>query len=64
MSTPSTIATSATEAPRAIKILAKSTFRELKSSGYSRADVLAFATEMLALVKSDYTQDSVIPSAE
>lgn len=39
--------------PRALRILAKSTFRELKSSGYSRSEILAFATEMLALVSSD-----------
>jgi len=39
--------------PRALRILAKSTFRELKSSGYSRSDILAFATEMLSLVSSD-----------
>lgn len=39
--------------PRALRILAKSTFRELKSSGYSRSDILAFATEMLSLVSTD-----------
>lgn len=39
--------------PRALRILAKSVFRELKSSGYSRSDILAFATEMLSLVSSD-----------
>ena len=38
---------------RALRILAKSTFRELKSSGYSRSDILAFATEMLSLVSTD-----------
>lgn len=39
--------------PRALRILAKSTFRELKSSGYSRSDILAFATEVLSLVSTD-----------
>lgn len=39
--------------PRALRILAKSTFRELKSSGYSRTDILAFATEVLSLVSTD-----------
>ena len=39
--------------PRALRILAKSVFRELKSSGYSRGDILAFATEMLSLVSTD-----------
>jgi hypothetical protein len=39
--------------PRALRILAKSTFRELKSSGYSRTEILAFATEVLSLVSTD-----------
>lgn len=37
----------------ALRILAKSVFRELKSTGYSRSDIVAFATEMLSLVSSD-----------
>ncbi len=41
------------QGPRALRILAKSVFRELRSSGYSRSDMVAFATEMLALVSSD-----------
>ena len=41
------------QGPRALRILAKSVFRELKSSGYSRSDIVAFATEMLSLVSSD-----------
>jgi hypothetical protein len=44
--------------PRALRILAKSTFRELKSSGYSRSDILAFATEMLSLVSTDIRVES------
>lgn len=39
--------------PRALRILAKSVFRELKTSGYSRSDIVAFATEMLSLVSSE-----------
>ena len=39
--------------PRALRILAKSVFRELKTSGYSRSDIVAFATEMLSLVSTD-----------
>lgn len=39
--------------PRALRILAKSVFRELKTTGYSRSDIVAFATEMLSLVSSD-----------
>lgn len=50
--------------PRALRILAKSTFRELKSSGYNRAEILAFATEMLSLVSTDLRDESNIPQAE
>ena len=49
----STVPPSTVSQPRALRILAKSTFRELKSSGYSRSDILAFATEMLSLVSTD-----------
>lgn len=47
------IGSPAQQGPRALRILAKSVFRELKSSGYTRSDIVAFATEMLALVSSD-----------
>jgi hypothetical protein len=57
------------QGPRALRILAKSVFRELKSSGYSRSDIVAFATEMLSLVSSDLRdsgaeESSAIPAAE
>ena len=44
--------------PRALRILAKSVFRELKTSGYDRSDIVAFATEMLSLVSSDIREDA------
>lgn len=44
---------------RALKILAKSVFRELKASGYVRADMIAFTTELLDLVSSEAKQDAV-----
>lgn len=47
------LTTGSSQGPRALRILAKSVFRELRSSGYSRSDMVAFATEMLALVSSD-----------
>jgi len=43
---------------RALKILAKSVYRELKSSGYSRSEVVAFTTELLDLVTGEMRQDS------
>jgi hypothetical protein len=38
---------------RALKILAKSVYRELKSSGYSRSDVVGFTNELLDLVTTE-----------
>lgn len=46
--------------PRALRILAKSVFRELKTTGYSRSDIVAFATEMLSLVSSDIRGENVV----
>ncbi|MCX7808064.1 MAG: hypothetical protein N2515_05615 [Deltaproteobacteria bacterium] len=43
---------------RALRILAKSTYRELKSSGYNRLEILAFATEMLALVSQELKEEA------
>jgi hypothetical protein len=54
MSNPSTPVTKHPVAgQRALRILAKSVFRELKSTGHTRSDIVAFATEMLSLVSSD-----------
>jgi len=52
-----TTAQSTASEPRALRILAKSVFRELKTSGYDRSDIVAFATEMLSLVSSDIRED-------
>lgn len=66
MSEPLTSATTTSQPgqPRALRILAKSTFRELKSSGYSRSEILAFATEMLSLVSTDLRETPVDAAAE
>ena len=39
--------------PRAVAILAKTIYRELRSSGYSEKDVLALAGELLGMVTTD-----------
>ncbi len=39
--------------PRALSILAKTIFRELRAGGYSERDVIAFAGELLAVVTSE-----------
>ncbi len=45
------------EAERALKILAKSVYRELKTSGYGRTDVVAFTNELLDLVTGELRTD-------
>lgn len=48
--------------PRALRIIAKSVFRELKTTGYSRSDIVAFATEMLSLVSTDIREGAELPA--
>lgn len=38
---------------RALKILAKSVYRELKTGGYSRSDIVHFTNALLEMVTSD-----------
>lgn len=39
--------------PRALTILAKTIYRELRSSGYTTRDVVALAGELVGMVASD-----------
>lgn len=62
---PQVIATAAREsvapAPnkeRALKILSKSLYRELRQNGYEPKQIVALATEILGLVTSDMKDDS------
>lgn len=43
---------------RALKILAKSVYRELKASGYNRTDIVGFTNELLDLVTSELERGS------
>lgn len=43
---------------RASGILARSIFKELKSNGYSRDQILALSGELIGLVTSDITDSS------
>lgn len=45
--------TPGTRDPRALAILAKTIYRELRSSGYAERDVMALAGELLGMVASD-----------
>ena len=53
-----------TNQPRALRILAKSVFRELKSSGYTQRDIVAFSTEVLALVRTDISEEGDTAEAQ
>jgi hypothetical protein len=39
--------------PRALAILAKTIYRELRSSGYAERDVVALASELVGMVAND-----------
>jgi hypothetical protein len=45
--------TPGTRDPRALAILAKTIYRELRSSGYAEKDVMALAGELLGMVASE-----------
>ncbi|MDB4988363.1 MAG: hypothetical protein JWN04_3541 [Myxococcaceae bacterium] len=47
------------EATHGIDILAKTVFRDLKSAGYCRADIVAFASNILGHLTSDAKQSHV-----
>ena len=44
---------SETRDPRAVAILAKTIYRELRASGYAENDVMSLAGELLGMVASD-----------
>ena len=52
MDTPSTPESPRPE-PRALRILAKSVYRELKAAGYGRPDIVRFTNELLELVTEE-----------
>lgn len=45
------------DAQRGIDILAKSTYRDLKQNGYSRADIMAFASGILGQLTQDAKEE-------
>ena len=42
-----------THDPKALKIMAKSLYRQLREGGYSQGDVLGFASELLSMVSHE-----------
>lgn len=59
----STLATEMAALPqdrsRALRIVAKSVYKELRSQGFDRSDVVAFASAMVSLISDDIRSDSV-----
>lgn len=47
---------------RALRILAKSVYRELKTTGYHRNDMVAFTNELLDLVAGEIGRDAEVAS--
>ena len=50
--------TTAPNRERALKILSKSIYRELRQNGYEPKQIVALATELISLVTSDIKEDS------
>ncbi len=50
--------TARAERERALKILAKSIFRELKTNGYEAREIVALSTELLNLLSIEMKSDS------
>jgi hypothetical protein len=46
------------EREKALRILAKSIFRELRASGYEPRELVSLPTELLALITSEIKPDS------
>ena len=49
------------DAERSIAIFSKSVYRDLKQNGYSRADIVAFASNILELITNDAKQRATDP---
>jgi hypothetical protein len=46
------------EREKAVKILAKSIYRELRASGYDTREIVALSTELIELVTTDLKPDT------
>jgi hypothetical protein len=45
---------------RALKILSKSIYKELRQNGYEPKQIVALATELVSLVTTDIKEDSTV----
>jgi hypothetical protein len=55
---PATAPASLPNREKALKILSKSIYKELRQNGYEPKQIVALATELISLVTSDIKEDS------
>jgi hypothetical protein len=58
LATEITAALAASGKERALKILSKSLYRDLRQSGYEADDIVALASELVSLVTADMKQNA------
>ncbi|MEO6954145.1 MAG: hypothetical protein ABI321_20245 [Polyangia bacterium] len=58
----STITAKAPSSDKAVRILAKSLFRQLKDAGYQNRDILTLSTELVSLITTDMRPAASAPS--
>lgn len=55
---PATISSAMPNRDKALKILSKSIYKEMRQNGYEPKQIVALATELISLVTSDIKEDS------
>jgi hypothetical protein len=55
---PTTVAAAIPNREKALKILSKSIYKELRQNGYEPKQIVALAAELVSLVTSDIKEDS------
>lgn len=55
---PATISAAMPNREKALKILSKSIYKEMRQNGYEPKQIVALATELISLVTSDIKEDS------
>ncbi|HVZ74235.1 MAG TPA: hypothetical protein VHJ20_17770 [Polyangia bacterium] len=55
---PATVPSTIPNREKALKILSKSIYKEMRQNGYEPKQIVALATELISLVTSDIKEDS------
>ena len=59
---PAVVAATPPSSDKAVRILAKSLFRQLKDAGYQNRDILTLSTELVSLITTDMRPAAPAPS--